>query len=597
VSRRRPRAAAPGTPTAPPSAAPAPAARPAPAPVEDLPDSDFLPDPSEPVPTSTDALGWDDAPPIAVPTGEGSTPVPGARSIRRYTAAVARGRSGAGLGGVLGDVYYAVITTAIGLGVALGVAGQLRETLPHVPDQALGSGISLPTVVAVCAVVVAGVVLSLAARLGPVGAEGAEATWWLGLPVDRRGLLRPALLRLPIVCGLVAGLVVALLDGGLLADHGIGHVLRLGLTAALVSGALVLLAGLAQTRQVRRGVTALIGDLVIAAAPVLALVAALAGWRVQALPDVPWWVIVLLAVLVAGTGVLLDRRLGRIRGRDLREGGSVATQASGALVSLDSRELGRALTDSASKPRRRRARRMRTVRGPVSAIVVADLTVLLRSPRHVVQLVVSALVPVVVVITPQLAGALGVGIAVLVSGYVGMLATSEGARRAEMAPIVDRLLPMSAKDVRRVRLIVPGVAMLVWSAVAYAAIGRWEGDPLMWLALGLVSTPVWAGAALRAAYRPSPNWEGPLVATPMGALPGGVAAVLSRGPDVAVLGLIPVVIAVALGTVSPTLLVVQAAFSVIALLVGSSTSTKTMMDRLSEAQDQQSALGAGAGKR
>jgi hypothetical protein len=302
-------------------------------------------------------------------------------------------------------------------------------------------------------------------------------------------------------------------------------------------------------------------------------------------------------VLVAGTGVLLDRRLGRIRGRDLREGGSVATQASGALVSLDSRELGRALTDSASKPRRRRARRMRTVRGPVSAIVVADLTVLLRSPRHVVQLVVSALVPVVVVITPQLAGALGVGIAVLVSGYVGMLATSEGARRAEMAPIVDRLLPMSAKDVRRVRLIVPGVAMLVWSAVAYAAIGRWEGDPLMWLALGLVSTPVWAGAALRAAYRPSPNWEGPLVATPMGALPGGVAAVLSRGPDVAVLGLIPVVIAVALGTVSPTLLVVQAAFSVIALLVGSSTSTKTMMDRLSEAQDQQSALGAGAGKR
>jgi hypothetical protein len=73
--------------------------------------------------------------------------------------------------------------------------------------------------------------------------------------------------------------------------------------------------------------------------------------------------------------------------------------------------------------------------------------------------------------------------------------------------------------------------------------------------------------------------------------------VLSRGPDVAVLGLIPVVIAVALGTVSPTLLVVQAAFSVIALLVGSSTSTKTMMDRLSEAQDQQSALGAGAGKR
>jgi hypothetical protein len=159
--------------------------------------------------------------------------------------------------------------------------------------------------------------------------------------------------------------------------------------------------------------------------------------------------------------------------------------------------------------------------------------------------------------------------------------------------VVDRLLPLSAKQVRRVRLVVPGVAMLVWSVVAFAAIGRWEGDVLPWVALGAASAPVWAGAALRAAFRPSPNWEGPLVATPMGALPGGVAGVLSRGPDVAVIGLIPVIIAVALGTVSPTLVVVQLGFAAIALLVGSSTSTKTMMDRLADAQD---ATAAAAGK-
>ncbi|HEY0187195.1 MAG TPA: DUF6297 family protein [Cellulomonas sp.] len=548
----------------------------------DVRDEDFRPGPDD----SAAPAAWDDAtPPPAVHPGDGTTPVPGARSIRRYTAAVARRRSGAGLGEILGDVYYAVITTAIGLGVALGVAGQLRTSLPHVPDGALGTGVSLPTVVAVCAVVVAGVVLSLAARLGPVGAGGAEATWWLGMPVNRRGLLRPALLRLPIVAGLLGGLVIALLDGGLLADHGIGHVLRLGLAAALICGALVLLAGLAQSRQVPRSVTALVGDVVIAVAPVLALGAAFAGWRVAEMPDVPWWAIAVLAVAVGATGRWLDLRLGRIRGRDLRESGSVAAQASGAVVSMDSRELGRALTDSSSRQRRRRARRMRSVRGPVSAVVVADITVLLRSPRHLVQLVVSALVPVVVVITPQLAGALGVGVAVVLSGYVGMLATSEGARRAEMAPVVDRLLPMSAKQVRRVRLIVPGVAMVVWSAVAFAAIGRWEGDVLSWVALGVASAPVWAGAALRAAFRPSPNWDGPLVATPMGALPGGVAGVLSRGPDVAVLGLIPVIIAVALGTVSPTLIVVQLGFAAIALLVGSSTSTKSMMDRMADMQD------------
>lgn len=528
---------------------------------------------------------WDDAPAPAVRTGSGSTPVPGAPSIRRYTAAVARRRSGAALGEVLGDVYYAVLMLAVAFGVALGVAGQLRSALPHVPDHALPTGISLPTVVAVVAVVVAGTVLSIGARLGPVGAGGAEATWWLALPVDRRGLLRPASLRLPVVAGLVGGAVLAVLDGGLLADHGLGHVLRLGGTAALVCAALVLLAGHLQSRGVPRRTTAAAGDLVIAAAPLLALVAALAGWRLAALPDVPVWLLAVLAVAVAGLGWWLDTRLGRIRGRDLRESGSVATQAAGAVVSLDSRELGRALTDSAARPRRRRVRRMRLVRGPVSAVVVADLTVLLRSPRHLVQLVVSALVPVVVVITPQLAGPLGVVVAVLVSGYVGMLATGEGARRAEMAPVVDRLLPLSARSVRRARLVVPGVAMVLWSVAAFAAIGRWEGDVLPWLLLGLASAPVWAAAALRAAYRPAPNWEGPLIATPAGALPAGVMGVLSRGPDVAVLGSVPVIICVVLGTVVPAVLVVQVAVSAIAVAVGTSTSTTTMMDRLSEATE------------
>lgn len=522
-------------------------------------------------------------PPPAVRPVDGATPVPSPRSIRRYTAAVARTRSGAGLGEVLGDVYYAVITTAVGLGVALGVAGQLRASLPQVPDRALDTGVSLPTVVAVCAVVVAGAVLSLAARLGPVGAGGAEATWWLGLPVDRRGLLRPASLRLPVVSGLVGGLLVALLDAGLLADHGVGHVVRLGLAAALGCTGLTVLAGLAQSRQVPRTTTALVGDAVIGAAPVLALVAALAGYQVDALPDVPWWALAALVVVVGGLGWLLDTRLGRIRGRDLRESGSVAAQASGAVVSLDSRELGRALTDSSVRQRRRRARRMRGARGPVSAVVAADTAVLLRSPRHLVQLLVAALVPVAVVITPQLAGGLGVGLSLLVAGYVGMLATAEGARRAEMAPILDRLLPLSARDTRRARLIVPGVAMLAWSLVAFAAVGRWEGDLIGWLALGVASAPVWAGAALRSAYRPAPDWEGPLLATPGGALPTGVAAVIARGPDVAVLGLIPVVLSVALGTVVPVVVGIQVLTSLIALAVGSSTSTKSMMDRLSEA--------------
>lgn len=523
--------------------------------------------------------------PVIAP-GDGIGALPGSRSIRRFTAAVAKTKAGASLGSVLNDAYYAAIMLAIGLGVALGVSGQLRASLPPQDDASLGDGISLPTVVAVGAVALLGAVLSLAGRLGPVGAEGAEATWWLGLPVDRRGLLRPASLRIPVLAALVGGLLLALLDGGLLADHGIGHVFRIGALAALTCAAVVLLAGLAQTVQFPRRTVALIGDLVIALAPIMALIAAFTDWRLSALPDVPVWTLVVYAVAVVALGWWQDHRLGRIRGRHLRESGSVASQAAGAVVSLDSRELGRALSEASARQKRRRSLRLRLVRGPKTAIMVADLMVLIRSPRHLVQLVVSALVPVLVVVTPRLAGALGVGLAVLISGYIGMLATAEGARRAEMAPILDRLLPMSAQATRRTRLLVPAVAMLLWSVVAFSAIGLWHGDLWSWIALGVASTPVWAGAALRSAFRPAPNWQGPLVSTPAGALPGGVLAVLARGPDVAVLGLIPVIISVALGKVLLPVLTVQLVFSLIAWTVGASTNTKSLMERMMDSQEQ-----------
>ena len=247
------------------------------------------------------------------------------------------------------------------------------------------------------------------------------------------------------------------------------------------------------------------------------------------------------------------------------------------------RALGRVLTDRVARQRRRRSWRMRLVRGPGSAIVAADLAVLVRSPRHLVQVVVAALLPALVVTTPQLAGTVGLLVAIVGGGYVAMLATGEGARRAEMAPVLDRLLPLGAEQVRRLRLVVPGAVMLVWAVVAFGTVGLWRGDLALWIALGLVTTPVWAGGALRTAYRPAPDWGGNLVSTPMGALPTGVAAVLARGPDVVVLGLVPAIIALVIGSVPPALLVAQVATSAIAARVGSSASTKTLMERLTDA--------------
>jgi len=509
---------------------------------------------------------------------------PTGRSIRRYTAAATNLRSGASVGELLGDVYYVVITTAIGIGMALGIAGQLRASLPAgAPATAGTSSLSLPGLVVVLVVGLAGVLLSLAGRLGPVGSAAAEATWWLGLPVDRRGLLRPSARRLPLLAAVVGAVVVGVLDGGLLGDHHGGQVVVASLAAALGSAALVLAASLAQTFDARRGATSLVGDLVLAAAPLLAVVGVVLGWHPAGLPAIPLWSVAALALAALALAVVVDRRLDDIPSRSLRVSGSVASQAAGAVVSMDSRELGRALTDSAAAPRRRRSARFGLVRGPVSALISADATVLVRSVRHLVQIVVAALVPVLVGVVPQLAGRLGFAIALVVAGSVAMTATGEGARRAEMAPVLDRLLPLAAREVRRLRMVVPGIVMLAWSLVAFGAVGAWAGDLTSWLTLGVVSTPVWAGAAVRAAYRPAPDWGGALVSTPMGALPAGVTMVLARGPDVVVLGLVPVLIAVALGHIPSAVVIAQVAVSAIVFAVCSSTSTKSMMERMTDA--------------
>jgi len=519
----------------------------------------------------------------AVLPGEVGT-VPAARSIRRFTAAAGRTRAGASLGDLLGDVYYAVVSFAIAGGVAAGAAQAMRMSLPVAPQAAAPTGLSLPLLAAVVLLAGVGVLVSLAGRLGPVGAGGAEAAWWLGLPVDRRGLLRPAVRRVTAVAAVAGAVGVALLEAALLGQPA-GVSVRWAVTGGLGAVVVLLVAALVQSAGVARRRVALAGDLVLAGSGALAVGFAAAGTHFRTLPD-PTWAVAGVAALVAATLVwLVDRRLDAIPARSLREGGSVAGQAMGAVVSLDSRELGRALGVGTSAPTRPWRSRLRLARGPVSALVAADVAVLRRSARHVVQLLLSALAPVLATAVPQLEGVAWVLLAVLVGGLAASSATAEGARFGEMAPVIDRLLPLSAKDVRRLRMAVPAAAMLAWSLVVFAALGRWAGAPGDWLVLGIAGTPVWAAAAVRAAYRPSPDWNKPLVSTPVGALPSGVAGVIARGPDLVLLCLLPVWIAILLQAASPVLVVVQAALSAIAVLVASSTSTDSWFDRLSKQMD------------
>lgn len=521
--------------------------------------------------------------PVVLPGDLGD--VPGARSIRRFTVAAGRARAGASAGTLLGDVYYAVISLAIGAAVAFGAADQLRVSLPPAPDVAPLAGLSLPTLVAVVLVGGVGALVSLAGRLGPVGAGGAEAAWWLNLPVDRRGLLRPAARRVPVVAALAGATAVALLDGGLLGDAG-GRVARAAVAGALAGALVVLGAAVLQSVGAARRRVALVGDLLLAAAALLTVGLAIFGTHLTGLPVPPWPALAGGAAVLAGAAVLVDHRLGRMPARSLRESGSVASHAVGAMVSLDSRELGRALAAGTTAPVRRFVSRLRLVRGPATALVGADVALLRRSPRHLVQLVLAALVPALATAVPQLAGSAGMLLAVLLAGTTAASASAEGARHGEMNPSLDRLLPLPARTARRLRMVVPLVALLAWSLVVGVSLGRWAGSTGDWLALAVAGAPVWAAAAVRGAYRPAPDWGKPLVSTPMGALPTGVASVVARGPDLVVLCLLPTWIAILLGTAGIGLLVVQVVLAVIAVLVGSSTRTKSFMDWLGEQMDE-----------
>ncbi|WP_307802573.1 DUF6297 family protein [Cellulomonas dongxiuzhuiae] len=517
--------------------------------------------------------------------------VPSARSIRRFTAQAARAKAGASVGSLLTDVYTAVTSVVISVLIVLGVVQQLGSALPPAPPAHASGGLSLPALVALVLLAAAGALLSTAGRLGPVGAEGAQAAWWLPLPVDRRGLLRPSARRVPLVAALAGASVVVVLEAGLLARSG-GDLLRAGLLGACLAGVVVLAAALAQTRGVPRRRIALAGDVVLVTAPVLATLVVLTGRTPAALPSPSWLVVVGAAATAALLATAVDRRLGVLPGRTLREGGSVATQAVGAVVSLDSRELGRALTGGVAPSVRRRVSRLRTARGPATALVTADLVVLRRSLRHVVQIVVAAGLPVLATAVPQLASTVGVLVAVLAGGWMAASASAEGARWAEMAPVLDRLLPLGHRTVRRLRMVVPGVVALLWSLVAFAVVGRWAGATQDWLMLGVVAAPVWAAAAVRAAYRPAPRWDKPLVATPAGALPTGVLSVIARGPDLVAFCLLPLWIAIGLGTVTTLMVTAQVWLSVIAVMIASSTAEKGWMERMLDDQEQRKGAAA-----
>ncbi|SDP22814.1 hypothetical protein SAMN05660199_03416 [Klenkia soli] len=490
--------------------------------------------------------------------------------VRRFTRQATATRADTSWLTLGGDVLSALTTAGVVVAVFGGAFSALRERIAARPEAAATDLPGELTALVAALLVTAGVV-ALLSRLGPLSATPATAAWWLPLPADRRGLLRGELRR---VCGvgLVAAVVVALpVVLAAPAAPTLPEVVVTVLAAALVSLAAVGVLVVLQARELTGWVAPAAGAVATVAVVVPAVVGTVGSWTwVPTAPDISLPLLGGVPVLLAVAALLAaDRVSGRLRAGALRERGTAVFVASASALSLDTRELGRALGTPVHPPRRTRS--WSWVREPWQAVVAGDLAVFSRSPWRWGQLAIGTALPVLAARTDGLGGVPAlVAVAVVIGWSVAAVALGEPARRAHGAPAADRALPMGAKDVVRARAIVPVVGLAVVCAVSAGVVGLgWE-----WAALGAATAPAWAGAAVRGGYRPELDWSGPVLSSPMGAVPTGVGVTLVRGLDLGVLGTVPLVIGLLLGEVPDLLLGIALGWSLLLGLISVETAQK-----------------------
>ena len=473
--------------------------------------------------------------------------------MRRLTRHSTRRRADTTVLARLEDTWSVVVSAAIGLAVVGGWLESLRRSISTEPPAA-GTALPGSLTTGVLGVVALAAVVSLFARLGPVGVGSAAAAWWLPLPAPRRGVLRGELLRLTVVCVLVSA-ALAVPPALALPDRpGPGLVVS---SASLAVASVVGLLGavtLLQTRRQSGPLAPLAGGLAVLVSAVAAGLTAAPGLAdgSRVLPS--WnppaggqaWALgaVVPAFLLLA---LAERGLGRLDAGSLRAVGATSEYAAASAVSMDIRGLGRALGARRLHPPAR-SRRFRRVTRPWQAIVTADLTLLARSPWQAGQLVVATAIPVVAARTDgidRLPLAVWAGLAVGWSSAA--VATGHPARHAQAAPALDRLLPLSPAQVVAARSVAPALLLVPAFGTGGLLIGAGTGSSLGWAALALATVPAWTAAALRGAYRPELDWSGPVVSTPMGVLPVGIGATLVQGIDVGLLGSAPLAVALVLG--------------------------------------------------
>jgi hypothetical protein len=480
--------------------------------------------------------------------------IPSSRSLRRWMRTTRRQHADRSFWEIFENVYLVLFTIAMvgatggnvvrhlnsnAAGCTSSTCGRLTDWMPW---------IAVPLLLATT--------LRVLLAIGPVSASRATGFWLLATPVNRASLLRPAyrlVMAAVAVIGLVIGAVVWALLGAPLSDVLLAAVL---ISAALVCAAVTTVWAQQTTRRARW--TLRVADLLLVAAVVPAVLLALKpgedrftnvvipagdnrlvqeGGRltfgpVQGAGAGPTFVLLAAAAVVvcAVLAFLASRTLDRLGRISVIAGGELLAGLAGAASSLDISMLGDVIAGRHWRLKGRvRSRRGRGAQG--SAIVHREFLRILRWPRRLAVAFALLVVPYAIH---------GAGFHVLVpvgaaiAGFIAVRPMLDGLRTACRSTGLVRALGWDLRELRIVMAVVPGLFTIVWAACAYPAIG--SASASFAVAAGIIS-----GTVRQASARP-PSYAGPLVTSPMGAIPPGLFSQPARGFDLLILCLAPVLL-------------------------------------------------------
>ncbi|TDX02926.1 DUF6297 family protein [Kribbella sp. VKM Ac-2566] len=402
--------------------------------------------------------------------------------------------------------------------------------------------------------------------VGPVSASRATGFWLLATPVNRASLLRPAY-RLVIASVTVIGVVTGAVIWALLGEPWFDVI-----EAAVLIGAVLVCAAAATVwaqQTTRRSKWALrVSDVLLLAAVIPAVILAFRpgedrfgnqvlgstfigldarhelvdtyGYPTLQFGEVrdaggltsgQLYLLVLCAAAVVVGAVLTfvaSRTLDRLGRVSVIAGGELLAGLAGAASSLDISMLGDVIAGRHWRLKGRvRSRRGRGADG--AAIVHREFRRILRWPRRIAVAFGLLVVPYAVhgagfhVLVP---------IAAAIAGFIAVRPMLDGLRTACRSTGLVRALGWDLRELRVVMAVVPGLFTIVWAACAFPAIGSAASS-------FAVAAAVISGTVRHASARP-PSYAGPLVTSPMGAIPPGLFSQPARGFDLLVLCLAPV---------------------------------------------------------